>query len=154
MHSYTVRNKTQEVHNSDPRAAPWGHRCPTGHGLRPGPVVALAQHPRLPFHWKRTPARLGRKQESHQEFLDLRTYPKAVPRDLAQDFSIFTDRVPVGFYPCSRSDLGPACARIAEASTSFPVPPEGPDSGRRVLPSAVPDPSRGARSGAHHPAPL
>ena len=60
----------------------------------------------------------------------------------------------MGFYPWSRSDLGPACARIAEASTSSPVPPEGPDSGRRVSPSAVSDPSRGARSGAHHPAPL
>jgi len=32
----------------------------------------------------------------------------------------------MGVYPRSRSDLGPAYARIAEASTSFPVPPEGP----------------------------
>jgi len=40
----------------------------------------------------------------------------------------------VGFYPLSRSDLGPAYARMAEASTSFPVPPEGLDSGRRVSP--------------------
>jgi len=44
--------------------------------------------------------------------------------------------------------------RLAEASTSFPVPPEGPDSGRRVSPSSVSDPFRGARSGARHPAPL
>jgi len=142
------------VHNLDLRAPPWGDRCPTGHCLRPGPLVAPAQHPRLPFFWKRTPARLGRKQDSHQDFLDLRIYPKSVPRDLSQDFSIFPDRNPVGFYPRSRSYLGPAHARIAEASTSFPVPPGGPDSGRRVSPSAVSDPSRGARAGAPHPAPL
>jgi len=116
--------------------------------------VAPAQHPRLPFHWKRTPSRLGRKQESQQDFLYLRIYPKPVPRDLPQDFSNFRNRIPVGFYPWSRSDLGPAYARIAEASTSFPVPREGPDSGRRVSPSAVSDPSRRARSGVHHPAPL
>jgi len=70
------------------------------------------------------------------------------------DFSIFADRLPVGLYSRSRSYLGPAYARIAEASTSFPVPPEGPDSGRRVSPSAVSDPSRGARSGVPHPVPL
>jgi len=67
---------------------------------------------------------------------------------------MFPDRVPVGFYPWSKSDLGPALTRIEEASTSFPVPPEGPDLGRRVSPSAVSDPSRGARSGVNHPAPL
>jgi len=70
-------------------------------------------------------------------------YPKPIPRDLSQDFSIFTHRIPVGFYPWSRSYLGPAYARIAEASTSFPVPSEGPDSGRRVSPLCVSDPSRG-----------
>jgi len=43
-----------------------------GQGLRPGPQVAPAQHPRLPFHWKRTPARLGKKQERHQDFLDFK----------------------------------------------------------------------------------
>jgi len=66
----------------------------------------------------------------------------------------FPDRFPVGFYPWSRSDLGTAYARIAEASKSFPVPPEGMDSGRRVSPSAVSDPSKGARSVAYHPVPL
>jgi len=142
------------VHVPDPRAPPWGDRCPTGPGLRPGHLVAPAQNPRLPFHWKRTTARLGRKHESHQDFLDLRVYPKYVPRDLCQDFSIFRDRVSVGFYPWVRSDLGPAHARIAEASTSFPVPPAGPDLGRPVSPSAVSDTSRGARPGADHPARL
>jgi len=44
--------------------------------------------------------------------------------------------------------------RLAEASTNFPVPPEGPDSGKRVSPSSVSDRSRGARSGARLPAPL
>ena len=117
-------------------------------------LLAPAQHPRLPFHWKRTPARFGAKQESHEDFLGFMIYPKSVPRDLSQDFSVFPDRIPVGFYPWSRSYLGPAYARIVEASTSFPVPPEGPDSGRRVSPSAVSDRSRGARSGAPHPAPL
>jgi len=53
-------------------------------------------------------------------------YPKPIPRDLSQDFSIFPDRIPVGFYPWSRSHLGPAYARIAEASTSFPVPQRAP----------------------------
>ena len=57
---------------------------------------------------------------------------------------MFPDRVPVGFYPWSKSDLGPALTRIEEASTSFPFPPEGPDLGRRVSPSAVSDPSRGS----------
>ena len=50
----------------------------------------------------------------------------------------------MGFCPWSRSDLGPAYARIAEAFTSFPVPPEGPALGRCVSPSAVSQPSRGA----------
>jgi len=81
-------------------------------------------------------------------------YPRSLLQDLSQEFSIFPDRIPVGFYPWSRSDLGRAYSRIAEASTSFPVPPEGPDSGRRVSPSAVSDPSGEARSGAHHHAPL
>ena len=60
----------------------------------------------------------------------------------------------MGFYSWSRSYLGPAYAQIAEASTSFPVPPEGPDSGRRVSPLCVSDPSRGARSGVPRPTPL
>ena len=144
------------MHNPNPRALPWGDRGTTGHGLRPGPLVAPAQHPRLYFHWKRTPARLGRKQESHQDFLDFRIYPKPVPRDLSQDFSTFPDRIPVGFYPWSRSYLGPAYARIAEASTAYrslqrariredvclprlcQTPPGGPD---RVF--LTPRPSRG-----------
>jgi len=145
---------TQDVHNPEPRALPCGDRCPTGHGLRPGPLVAPAQHPRLPFHWKRTPARLGRKQESHQDFLDFRIYPNSVLRDLSRKKSTFPNRIPVGFYPWPRSYLGPAYARIAEASTSFPVPPEGPDSRRRVSPWAVSDASRGARSGVPRSAPL
>ena len=48
----------------------------------------------------------------------------------------------MGCYPWPTSELGAAYARIAEASTSFPVPPEGPDSGRRVSPVAVPGPLR------------
>jgi len=154
IHSYTLRNKTQDVHNPDPLALPWGDRCPTGHGLRPGPLVTPAQHPRLPFHWKRTPASLGRNKESHEDFLDFRIYPKSVPRDLSQDFSNFSHTIPVGLHPWSRSYLVPAYARIAEASAGFPVPPEGPDSGRHVSPSAVSDPSRRARSVAPHPTPL
>jgi len=142
------------VYNPDPRAPPSRDRCPTGHGLMFGHLVAPAPHPRLPFHWKRTHAHLGRKQECHQDFLDLRIYPKSVPRDLSQDLSIFSDRIPVGCFPWSRSNLGPAYAWIAEASTSFLVPPEGPDSVRRVSPSAASDSSRGGRSGAHHPASL
>ena len=78
-----------------------------------------------------------------------------MPRDLSQDFSIFPDRIPVGFYPWSRSYLGPAYARIAEASTSFPVLPEGPDSVRRVSPSRVSDPFQGGPIGCSPPhAPL
>ena len=34
----------------------------------------------------------------------------------------------MGFYPWSRSYLGPTYPRIVEASTSSLVPPEGPDS--------------------------
>jgi len=49
----------------------------------------------------------------------------------------------VGFCPWSRSDLGPAYARIAEAFTRCPVPAEGPAFGRCVSPSAVSQPSRG-----------
>jgi len=59
-----------------------------GHGLRHGPLVAPAQHPRLPLQWKRTPARPGRRQESHQDFRDLKLYLRSVPRDLSLDFSI------------------------------------------------------------------
>ena len=75
--------------------------------------MAPDQHPQIPFHWKRTPARLGRKQESHQVFPNLRIYARSVPRDLSQDFSVFPDRFLVGFYPFPRSDLRPADARIA-----------------------------------------
>ena len=143
------------MHNPDPLALPWGDRYPTGHGLRPGPLVAPAQHPLQPFHWKGTPARLGRKQESHYDFPDFRIYPIPIPRDLSQDFPVFPDRIPVGFYPWSRSYLGPAYARIAEASTSFPVPPEGPDSGKRVSPLCVSDPAQGGPVGCRPPhAPL
>ena len=130
------------MRNPDPRALPWVDRCPTGHGLRPGPLVAPAQHPRLPFRWKRTPARHGRKQESHQDFLDLRIYPKSVPRDFSQNFSIFLERLPVGFYPWSRSDLCPDYAQIVEAFTIFQVPPRVPDSRRCVYLSAVIGPSK------------
>jgi len=98
--------------------------------------------------------RLGRKQENPSDFPDFRIYPKPIPRDLSHDFSILPERIPVEFYPWSRSYLGPAYARIAEASTSFPVPPEGPDSGRRVSPLCVSDPSRGAQSGVPRLAPL
>jgi len=49
----------------------------------------------------------------------------------------------VGIYPWSRSYLGPAYARIAEASTNFPVHPDGSDLGRRVSPLCVSDPSEG-----------
>jgi len=141
------------VHNPDPRTPPWGDRCPTGQGLGHGPLVAPAQHPRLLFHWKSTPARLGRKQESHEDLPDLRICPRSVPQHSSQEFSIFPDRIPVGFYTWPRCDLIPACARIVEAFTSFPVPPEGPNSGRRVSPSVLSGPSRGTRSGAHHPTP-
>ena len=85
------------------------------------------------------------------DFLDFRIYPKPIPRDLSQDFSIFPDRIPVGFYPWSRSYLGPAYARIAGASTSFPVPPEGPDSGGRVSPLCVSDPPQGGPIGCSPP---
>ena len=55
------------------------------------------------------------------------------------------------FYPWSRSYLGPAYARIAEASTSFPVSPEGPDSGRRMSPLCVSDPPQGGPIGYSPP---
>jgi len=71
-------------------------------------------------------------------------FPKVSTSGLRPRFSNFPDRIPVGFHPLSRSVLGPAYARIAEASTSFPVPPEGPDSGRCVGPSDVSDPSKRA----------
>ena len=59
------------------------------------------------------------------------------------------------FFCGSRSYLGPAYARIAEASTSFPIPPEGPDSGRRVSPLRVSDPPQGGPIGCSPPhAPL
>jgi len=61
----------------------------------------------------------------------------------------------VAFYPWSRSYLGPAYARIVEASTSFPVPPKGLDSGRRVFPLCVSDPPQGGLIGCSPPhAPL
>jgi len=82
-------------------------------------------------------------QEGHSDFLDFAVYPEPMPRDLSLDFSILPDRIPVGFHPLSRSHLGPAYARIAEASTGFLVPPEGSDSGRRVSDLCVSDPSRG-----------
>ena len=112
------------MHNPDPRTPPWRDRYPTGHGLRHGPLVAPSQHPRLPFHWKRTPARLGAERKSHQKFPDLRIYTISVPQDLTHDVSHFPAGMSVGFYPRSRSDLRPAYARIVEASTSFPVSPE------------------------------
>jgi len=147
------------VHNPDPRALPWGDRCPTGRGLRPGPLVAPAQHPRLPFHWKRTPARLERKQESHQDFQDFRIYPKSVPRNLSQDFSISRiefrwDFIPGRDHISVRLTLG--LRRLPQASRSLQrariredvrlprlcqTPPGGPD---RVF--LAPRPSRGVIS--------
>ena len=70
-------------------------------------------------------------------------YPKPIPWDISQDFSIFPDRIPVGFYPWSRSYLGPAYARIAEASTSFPVPPRGPGFGMTRVSAACVRPLQG-----------
>jgi len=96
----------------------------------------------------------GASRKVTKTSLDFRIYPKPIPLDLSHDFSNFPDRIPVRFYPWPRTYLGPAYARIAEAFTSFPVPPEGPDSGRRVSPLCVSDPSRGARSGVPRFTPL
>ena len=57
----------------------------------------------------------------------------------------------MGFHPWSRSYLGPAYARIAEAPTSFPVPPEGSDSGRRMSPLCVSDPPQAGPIGCSPP---
>jgi len=81
-------------------------------------------------------------------------FPKSDTSGPILRFSIFPDRIPVGVYPWSRSYLGPAYARIAEASTSFPVPSEVPNPRRRVSPLLVSDPSRGARSGVPRLTPL
>jgi len=49
--------------------------------------VAPAEHHRSLFHGKRTHARLGQRQVGHKDFLDLRIYQKAVPRDTSEDRS-------------------------------------------------------------------
>jgi len=124
-----------------PQSQAWASsgRCPAS-----STTLSLEEDPRPSRAEARQSLRLPR-------FQDL---PKTSSSGLIPIFFRFPDRVPVGFYPWSRSYLGPAYARIGEASTSFPVPPEGPVSGSRAAPLCVSDPSRGARSGVPRLTPL
>ena len=139
---------------SRPPGATMGGPVPNGRRSQArassGPCPASLTAP--PLEWDPRPSRAEAGKSLRLPIFQ--NLPKTNTSGLISSFSIFPDRIPVGFYPWSRSYLGPAYARIAEASTSFPVPPEGPDSGRRVAPLCVSDPSRGARSGVPRLTPL
>ena len=92
-----------------PQSQAWASsgRCPAS-----STTLSLEEDPRPSRAEARQSLRLPR-------FQDL---PKTSSSGLIPIFFRFPDRVPVGFYPWSRSYLGPAYARIGEASTSFPVP--------------------------------
>ena len=151
IHSCTLRNKKYDVHNPDPRTPPLGDRCPAGHCLRHGPLVAPDQHLRVLFHWKRTPARIGAEAGKSPRLPGSQKLPKIstsglIPRFFnlpGENFGHILSVVAIR----SWSGLSSDCGSIHK----HPDPSWGPGFGNPHVPIGCVRPLQGGRTGYSSP---